>query len=88
MRAIAGQAGNGAARNPGYRTLGPYGDAGFSYPVIRSRERNLTLSGLFFGSDNESDVLGAPFNDDRLRGFRVKADADFADRLQGINQFT
>ena len=70
-----------------YRTLGPYGDAGFSYPVIRSRERNLALSGLFFASNNESDVLGAPFNNDRLRGFRAKADADFADRWQGINQF-
>ena len=70
-----------------YQTLGSYGDAGFSYPVIRSRERNLTLSGLFFASDSQSNVLGAPFNDDRLRGFRAKADADFADRLLGINQF-
>lgn len=69
-----------------YRTLGPYGEAGFSYPVIRSRETNLTLSGLFYGSDNESDVLGAPFNDDRLRGFRGKVDTDFADSLQGVNQ--
>jgi hemolysin activation/secretion protein len=69
-----------------YRTLGPYGDAGFSYPVVRSREKNLTLSGLFFASDNESDVLSAPFNDDRLRGFRAKADADFADRWLGVNQ--
>jgi hemolysin activation/secretion protein len=70
-----------------YRTLGPYGDAGLSYPFIRSRESNLTLSGLFFASNNESDVLGAPFNDDRLRGFRTKADADLADQWQGINQF-
>ncbi len=69
-----------------YRTLGPYGDAGLSYPVIRSRERNLTLSGLFFASDNDSYVLGAPFNDDRLRGFRTRVDGDFADALQGINQ--
>jgi hemolysin activation/secretion protein len=70
-----------------YRTLGPYADAGLSYPVVRSREKNLTLSGLFFASNNESDVLGALFNNDRLRGFRAKADADFADKLQGINQF-
>jgi hemolysin activation/secretion protein len=70
-----------------YRTLGPYGDAGFSYPFIRSREQNLTLSGLFFASNNQSDVLGAPFNDDRLRGFRAKVDADLADPWQGINQF-
>jgi hemolysin activation/secretion protein len=70
-----------------YRTLGPYGDVGLSYPFIRSREQNLTLSGLFFGSNSESDVLGAPFNDDRLRGVRGKVDADIADSLQAINQF-
>lgn len=70
-----------------YRTLGPYADAGFAYPFVRSREKNLTLSGLFFASNNESDVLNAPFNDDRLRGFRGKVDADFADPLQAVNQF-
>ncbi len=70
-----------------YRTLGPYGDAGFAYPVIRSRERNLTLSGLFFASNSEADELGSALFDDRLRGFRAKADADFADRWLGINQF-
>jgi len=70
-----------------YRTLGPYLDAGLSYPFIRSRESNLKFSGLFFGSNNESDTLGALFTDDRLRGFRVRADGDFADKLLGINQF-
>jgi len=69
------------------RTLGPAGDAGFAYPFIRSRERNLTLTALGFASDNESNMLGAPFNDDRLRGTRVRVDADFADQFQGINQF-
>jgi hemolysin activation/secretion protein len=69
-----------------YRTLGPYLDAGLAYPFIRSREMNLKFSGLFFGSDSESDVSGARFNDDRLRGFRLRADADFADSLLGINQ--
>ena len=62
-------------------------EAGAFYPVVRSRERNLTLTGLVFMSDNYSDVLGAPFNVDRLRGFRGKADADIADSLQGVNQF-
>jgi hemolysin activation/secretion protein len=70
-----------------YRTLGPYGDVGLFYPVIREREENLKLSALFYGSDNESDVLAAVFNDDRLRGFRGKVDADFADASQAINQF-
>jgi len=70
-----------------YRTLGPYGDAGFSDPVIRARESNLTLTGLFFASNNDAYVLGAPFTDDRLRGFRAKVDADYADQSQAINQF-
>ena len=70
-----------------YRTLGPAGDAGFSYPWIRSRERNLTLSVLGFASDNTSYENGALFTNDRLRGFRVRVDADFADQFLAINQF-
>jgi hemolysin activation/secretion protein len=63
------------------------GEAGLSYPMIRSRERNLTFTGLAFLSDNYSDILGARFNQDRLRGIRARADADAADSLLGINQF-
>jgi hemolysin activation/secretion protein len=63
-------------------------EAGAFYPVVRTRERNLTLTGLVFMSDNYSDILQAPFNADRLRGFRGKADADIADSLLGINQFS
>jgi hemolysin activation/secretion protein len=70
-----------------YRTVGPYADTGFSYPVIRSRERNVTLTGLAFGSDNRSNVRGERFTDDRIRGVRAKADADIADSLNGVNQF-
>jgi hemolysin activation/secretion protein len=69
-----------------YRTLGPYFDTGLSYPVIRSRERNLTLSGLVFASDNYSNLLASVFNADRLRGLRLKADSDWADDFLGINQ--
>lgn len=70
-----------------YRTSGNYFDGGLSYPVIRSRERNLTVSGLIFSSDNFSNVLNLPFNDDKLRGLRGKIDADVADVLRGVNQF-
>lgn len=70
-----------------YRTSGNYYDAGLSYPVIRSRERNLTVSAFVFRSDNYSDILELPFNDDRLRGLRGKIDADIADVLRGVNQF-
>jgi hemolysin activation/secretion protein len=62
-------------------------EGGLFYPLVRSRERNVTLAGLMFMSDNYSDILSAPFNADRLRGFRGKIDGDFADDLQGINQF-
>jgi hemolysin activation/secretion protein len=68
-----------------YATRATYAEAGMSYPVVRARERNLTLSGLAFLSDNFSDLLSTPFNRDRLRGIRLKADADMADSLNGIN---
>src|SRR6185437_13674731 len=62
-------------------------EAGLASPVIRSREKNLTLSGLFFLSDNVSNTnILSPFQEDRLRGFRFKADGDWADRFLGINQ--
>lgn len=69
-----------------YRTRSATAEAGLAYPVIRSRERNLTLSGLGFATNDESDMLGLPFTRDRIRGVRFKADADWADALLGINQ--
>jgi hemolysin activation/secretion protein len=69
-----------------FKTKTLYGDAGLSYPFLRSREENLIFSGLMFASDSTSDVLGAPFNNDRLRGFRFKTDFDMADSWRGINQ--
>jgi hemolysin activation/secretion protein len=55
-------------------------------PVIRTRELNLAVTGLAFLSDNGSDALDQPFNQDHLRGIRLKADSDWADRFLGINQ--
>jgi hemolysin activation/secretion protein len=71
-----------------FRTLGTVFESGLAYPVLRAREENLTLSGLVFASDSNSDMLSAPFNDDRLRGLRFKVDADSADSFGGINQIT
>src|SRR5438270_263473 len=62
-----------------YRTRSTVVEAGLSYPVIRTREKNLTVTGLGFMTDDASDQLGAAFTRDRLRGFRLKADADWAD---------
>jgi hemolysin activation/secretion protein len=69
-----------------YKTRSTGVEAGLSYPVIRTREKNLTLTALGFATNDESDILGAPFTRDRIRGMRLKADGDFADPLLGINQ--
>jgi hemolysin activation/secretion protein len=70
-----------------YKTKTLYFESGMSYPFIRSREQNLSVTGLFFASDSTSDTFGQPFNDDRLRGGRFKVDYDFADSVRAINQF-
>jgi hemolysin activation/secretion protein len=69
-----------------FRTRSTYAESGLTYPVIRSRERNLAVSGLAFYSDALSDVFTLPFQRDYLRGVRFKVDADAADPLQGVNQ--
>jgi len=69
-----------------YRSISTNFEAGLSAPVIRSREANLTLTGLAFVTDSHSEVSGDAFTVDRLRGIRLRADADWADRLLGINQ--
>jgi hemolysin activation/secretion protein len=69
-----------------YRTRSSAFEAGLFYPVIRSREKNLTLTGLGFLTNDESFTFGQPFTRDRLRGVRGKADADWADPWLGINQ--
>ncbi|MBX9776200.1 MAG: hypothetical protein K2Y71_17615 [Xanthobacteraceae bacterium] len=69
-----------------YKTRGDLFEAGLSYPFIRSREKNLIASGLFFISNDRSDILGALNTLDRIRGIRIKVDADFVDPLRAINQ--
>jgi hemolysin activation/secretion protein len=81
-----------------YRTRSQLLEAGLSYPVIRSREKNLTIAGLGFVTNDLSTVSNGVVGDlltrDRIRGFRLKADADWADsafgaaaiNLLGINQ--
>ena len=69
------------------RTRSTYVESGASYPVIRERERNFTLVAMTFMSDNYS-FLGIDANQwDRLRGIRVRADADFASH-GGVSQFS
>ena len=58
---------------------------------MRSREKNLTITGLGFITNSDGVIFDdpdtPPSTRDRLRGFRLKADADYADPLRGINQF-
>ena len=69
-----------------YKTRGDLFEAGLSYPFIRSREKNLIGTGLFFISNDRSDILGALNTLDKLRGVRLKVDADFVDLLRATNQ--
>jgi hemolysin activation/secretion protein len=81
-----GRPGTELLRSLDYRTRSTVVEAGLSYPVLRTREKNLTLTALGFMTDDDSFELGGPFTRDRLRGFRLKADADWADSFLGINQ--
>jgi len=70
-----------------FRTYSNYVESGLSYPIIRSREKNLTVSGLGFMSESYSYLGVAENQVDRLRGLRAKLDGDMADSTGGINQF-
>jgi hemolysin activation/secretion protein len=73
-----------------YKTRSFMLESGLSYPVIRLRERNLTVSALWFLSDDRGSIFNMPdtppSTHDRQRGVRLRADADAADSFGGINQ--
>lgn len=84
-----GRPGTSVLRALDYRTRTTTLEMGMYSPLIRSRERNLTLTGLGFVTDSYSFInLTDPgaFQEDRLRGLRARVDADAADRFNGINQ--
>jgi hemolysin activation/secretion protein len=70
-----------------YRYKSTNFETGMSYALIRTLERNLTLSGLLFASESKSTLFDFPFSDDKLRGVRLLLDGDFADDLKGSNQW-
>lgn len=70
-----------------YKTRSTIVEAGFSYPFVRSRERNVMFTLLGFASDDRGDMLGDINTLDRLRGVRGKLEVDFADAFTAINQF-
>ena len=74
-----------------FRTRSSYVEGGLQYPVIRAREKNLTLVALGFAGENYNLWNLTPEDPqavDRLRGARVRAEGDFADRTGAINQFS
>jgi hemolysin activation/secretion protein len=88
---VNGSYGNGRPGEPvspllKYKTLSTVFEGGLSYPFIRQRERNLSVTALAFASDSRSDILETLHSDVRLRGARLKVNADAADSFGGINQ--
>jgi hemolysin activation/secretion protein len=86
-----GHPGTGDLEALDFRTRSLYAEAGMQFPVIRARERNLTLAGLVFAGENYSFWNLTPTDPqavDRLRGLRLRAEGDFADKAGGINQFS
>jgi hemolysin activation/secretion protein len=73
-----------------FKTRATYAEAGAFFPVIRSRERNLILTGLVFMGENYSFWNVTPDDPqavDRLRGVRLRVEGDAADKFGGINLF-
>ncbi len=86
-----GRPGTPQLRELDYKTRSTIVEAGVYYPVIRTREANVTVTSFAYMSDNYSFTnldWFDPFQVDRLRGIRGRVDADVADKLNGINQFS
>jgi hemolysin activation/secretion protein len=73
-----------------YRTKSTVVETGLMFPWLRTRERNLSTTLLWFMSHNEGVILDMPATPpstlDVLRGLRFKVNADAADPWNGINQ--
>lgn len=57
---------------------------GLAYPVLRSRQSNLSLRGTLNGYDNRAEVAGSVASEDRIRALRLGATGDIADGLAGL----
>jgi hemolysin activation/secretion protein len=73
-----------------YRTKSTVFETGLTFPIIRTRERNLSVTGLWFMSHNEGVIFDSPTMPpstlDNLRGGRLKINSDWADPIKGVNQ--
>jgi hemolysin activation/secretion protein len=57
------------------------------HPLIRSRSQTLRLTGRFDYQNLESEILGVPLSEDRLRVLRIGGFYDVVDQFSGINLF-
>ena len=58
----------------------------FSYPIIRTRNTNLTSIVAFDWKNSKSSIFDVPETEDRLRIIRAEFAFDHADALKGVNQ--
>jgi hemolysin activation/secretion protein len=74
-----------------YRTKGLEFETGLTQPLVRTRERNVSVTALYFQSDDQSELTFSSTSPlptlDRLRGFRLRLEADWVDPWSGVNQF-
>lgn len=83
---------NRSVTQPGFvlRTLDVFGEAvsyygAFQYPLIRTRDQNMTLDGGFNYLDSSVSSLGSLLYMDHLRTIRFGGNYSFADRFMGSN---
>jgi len=56
-----------------------------AYPLIRSRNQNLSLQTGLTIRDSTSDILGELSSEDRIRVFKLGFNYDFSDTWKGVN---
>jgi len=57
-----------------------------SHPIIRSRQKNISLYGSLVAKNSESFTLGEKISEDKLRVIRLGVNFDYADSFGATNQ--
>ncbi|MBC7957242.1 MAG: ShlB/FhaC/HecB family hemolysin secretion/activation protein [Cytophagales bacterium] len=58
---------------------------GLAYPLLRSRQSNLSVRGGLNGYNNSADVAGSRASEDHIRALRIGLTGDYADAIGGIS---
>ncbi len=61
------------------------GSVGVEHPLLRSRAANVTASVRFDYLDSDNDLSGLALSSDRIRTLSAGFNADWVDRLEGVN---